>query len=248
MTYPNLSPELDRAFSGLAQRLDLNDRHEMLAALEHIAEACGDDPEPVAHLQDVRVPEKARRAVRQLQTENGLRPDALRPHQRPWIATDKYDHVLAAATATAHFAITSPDLAGVEKYRSELLDNVLWLMTVAPSGQYTTQYRSASAVAEARPTLRHEHVFTRKTIKADLLALRDQHPDELALRAAIGNLLRERAIGCTVTKADHDRLTPFDKAASGWDRYRQAGVPVIDMLTGDLHPPTLPPDEDSASN
>jgi hypothetical protein len=38
--------------------------------------------------------------------------------------------------------------------------------------------------------------------------------------------------GCVVTKAEHQRLKPFDATHEGWARYIAAGVPVIDTSTG----------------
>jgi hypothetical protein len=38
--------------------------------------------------------------------------------------------------------------------------------------------------------------------------------------------------GCVVTKAEHQRLKPFDATHAGWARYIAAGVPVIDTSTG----------------
>ena len=37
----------------------------------------------------------------------------------------------------------------------------------------------------------------------------------------------ENAVGCTVTKDEHDRLDQF-KNLDGWERYSRAGIVVID--------------------
>jgi hypothetical protein len=40
----------------------------------------------------------------------------------------------------------------------------------------------------------------------------------------------KNAVGCTVTKEEHTLLERF-KHLDGWERYRQAGIIVIDMET-----------------
>lgn len=219
---PRLTPALDRALGNLTQTLSPSDRAELRAALDHIARALEGDPKPVAALKDPRVPRKARAAICAI-TPFGFAGPWLASHQRPWTAADTYEDVVRAATATALHAKGSPELDGVPRYRIELLHNVLWLMTVAPSGKYTTRFRSEGAVADPHASLRHEHVFTRQRLVADLLAAR---PD------GVESLLRSRAVGCAVTDAEHKRLTPFDKTHDGWDRYTAAGIVVLDMSTG----------------
>jgi hypothetical protein len=46
----------------------------------------------------------------------------------------------------------------------------------------------------------------------------------------VDEILRN-AVGCTVTKEEHTLLEQF-KHLDGWERYRQAGMVVIDMETG----------------
>ena len=161
-------------------------------------------------------------------------PDTeLRAHQKPWSASEHYDRVLRAATATAYFAVSSPDLEEIPAYRREILGNVMWFMTCAPSGKYTTRYRTAAVVAADTPTLRHEHVYTRKTVIEELLGLRSEDLDEVSLRSAIQETLRTKAVGCTVTRDEHLLLTRHDKTQTGWRRYEAAGVTVLDMSTGE---------------
>jgi hypothetical protein len=40
-----------------------------------------------------------------------------------------------------------------------------------------------------------------------------------------------KAVGCIVTKAEHDKLRQFERDFDGWERYRQAGIVIIDMET-----------------
>jgi hypothetical protein len=55
--------------------------------------------------------------------------------------------------------------------------------------------------------------------------------DELinATPEAVGTILN-KAIGCIVTKAEHDKLRQFE-GFDGWARYRQAHIMIIDMET-----------------
>ena len=41
----------------------------------------------------------------------------------------------------------------------------------------------------------------------------------------------DQAIGCTVTVEEHKRLAAYE-TEYGWERYRKAGIVVIDTLTG----------------
>jgi hypothetical protein len=69
--------------------------------------------------------------------------------------------------------------------------------------------------------LRHDHVLQRKYMVDALLN---------ANHEAVATILN-KAIGCIVTKAEHDKLRQFANF-DGWERYRQAGIVIIDMETG----------------
>jgi hypothetical protein len=102
---------------------------------------------------------------------------------------------------------------------------VLWLVTTGTAAsKYATRFRSQAALAtpDVRE-LRHEHVYTRRSLVAQMLA----DPD------SIEDVIRNKAVACTVTKAEHDLLTPFDRTHEGWARYLAAGVVVLDMATGE---------------
>lgn len=168
------------------------------------------------------------------QPKPGQDAEELRGHATTWNAWERYDRVLRVATATADFAITSPDLDEIPDYRREILGNTLWFMTCQPSGKYATRYRSKAVIDEDRPVLRHEHVYTRKSVITDLLALNSEELDEAALRHSIQEMLRERAVGCTVTLDEHRLLSRHDKTLVGWQRYAASGVTVLDMSTGEV--------------
>lgn len=222
MAAPLLTPPLKQRLDALAQTLSFDDRAKLLAALDHIARVTKGDTKPIARLTDPRVPMKARQAVCAV-TPFGFDAPWLAAHQKPWAENEKYDHVLKAATATAIHAITSPAMDDLPRYRTELLHNVIWLMTVAPYGKYTVRYRSRGVLIDSHATLVHEHVFTRKSLADELLA---------AKPGQIEDVLRTRAVACIVTAEEHNRLKPFDQTHQGWERYREAGIEVIDMLNG----------------
>jgi hypothetical protein len=105
--------------------------------------------------------------------------------------------------------------------RREVIGLALWWVTEAESGKYNTRYRSRASL-EPGADLRHNHVYERAKMTDQLLA----HPDQI-------DSLLDRAVGCVVTKAEHDKLTAVSRAQpqlEGWDRYRAAGIEVIDML------------------
>jgi hypothetical protein len=69
-----------------------------------------------------------------------------------------------------------------------------------------------------RKVVRHEHVQTRASLIARVLA----DPDRL-------DAILAGATACLVTATEHDWLTQHDSSADGWDRYRLAGVDVYDF-------------------
>lgn len=104
---------------------------------------------------------------------------------------------------------------------------VLPLVThgTAPS-KYETRFRSRGALDIVDPTrLQYEHVFTRKW----LIDKMQSNPTDDVIEWIMTNL----TISCTVTVEEHLRLTRFDRSHEGWERYAQAGVEVVDMLTTD---------------
>ena len=96
-------------------------------------------------------------------------------------------------------------------------------MTVHPLGKHATRYRShGSYGGKGHSELRHERVFTRKSIIEELLT------GEVA---NIETILREKAIGCMVTIEEHRALTAYDRSLDGWSRHEAAGVRVRDTFT-----------------
>jgi hypothetical protein len=125
---------------------------------------------------------------------------------------------LASAVAVARFALESPDL--YDAHRNELLSFACWWATEL-DGKYKTRFRSLGARRPGARDLRHEHVVPRK-------ALRQAMQREPARAAEI---LRE-ALGCVVTREEHDRLEAVGGQLEGWERYIAAGVDVFDEQDG----------------
>jgi hypothetical protein len=110
----------------------------------------------------------------------------------------------------------------LEQHKRDIVSSLLWQITQA-RGKYRTRYRT-SASMEPGTKLHHEHVFTRKDITTRILAAPQQARE----------ILRD-AIGCVVTVDEHRRLSTFDRTHQGWERYKAAGIEVID--TDALPPP-----------
>jgi hypothetical protein len=110
----------------------------------------------------------------------------------------------------------------------ELLTTLLWKLTEADSSKYKTRYQSRGAIERsAGVKLQHEHVYQRaKMIDALLQAEPNQIDEILGL-----------AVGCTVTTEEAALLVQFD-SDYGWERYRKAGITVLDTK----HSPARPVD------
>jgi hypothetical protein len=111
----------------------------------------------------------------------------------------------------------------IAEHRREFLKLALWKVTEAESlNKYKTQLRSQAAYSSAPGTkLQHDHVFQRSRMVDVLLTAGPE---------AIDDILKS-AVGCTITKDEHTRLSDF-KHLDGWDRYRAAKIVVIDTETG----------------
>jgi len=103
----------------------------------------------------------------------------------------------------------------------ELLSVLLWKITEA-DGKHNTRFKSQRALrCRDKGKLRHDHVCQRSKMIAAL---------EKAAPRKVDKILRT-AIGCTVTKKEHRRLSKFDKKYDSWKRYQKAGIKVIDTQT-----------------
>jgi alpha-beta hydrolase superfamily lysophospholipase len=71
--------------------------------------------------------------------------------------------------------------------------------------------------------LRHDHVYPKEKMTDALLNAKPEEVDGILTNV----------VGCTNTQDEHLRLSEFDGERSGWERYRQAKVPVKNTQTGD---------------
>ena len=101
-------------------------------------------------------------------------------------------------------------------HRREFLKLALWKITQAESGKYGTRFQSKISLSVSREELRHDHVFQRAIMIEAMLQATPEGIDDIL----------ENAVGCTVTKDEHDRLDQF-KDLDGWERYSRAGIVVI---------------------
>jgi hypothetical protein len=124
----------------------------------------------------------------------------------------------------ARWAITTPELH--PEHRTRVAKQALWFATEC-DGKLTPRFRTRAAMAYDGPrywsVLQHEHVVPLRVLVDRMVA----NPDQ------VEEIVRQ-APACLVTKEEHQRLTPLDRTHEGWDRYRQAGIDVVDALTGGL--------------
>ena len=144
---------------------------------------------------------------------------------KPFVRSSKSDEIIKSAKELANLVLQNSSI--IEVHRKSIISQVQWFISTA-DGKHKTRYRSRLIVelATNNPSsiekINHEHVFTRKEITEQLLK-NPQKVDELL----------DVVIGCIVTKAEHDRM---NAKSSGWERYKNAGIEVLDMSTV---PPTV---------
>src|SRR5690349_14463951 len=130
----------------------------------------------------------------------------------------KADARKRSAVALIKYLLVQKNPELLPAHRRELLDVLLWKITEAESAKHKTRFQSPRAMkCIAKAQLRHDHVFQRSKMIAAL---------EKATPNKVDGIL-DSAIGCTVTKKEHDRLSRFD-SEYGWGRYRKAGIVAID--------------------
>lgn len=105
----------------------------------------------------------------------------------------------------------------------ELLSILLRKITEAEASKHKTRYQSQGAIGcSNEDKLRHDHVYQRSRMIDALLKAKPEDVD---------GILKDD-IACTVTIDEHRRLAAFDHEY-GWDRYRKAGLVVIDTKNGE---------------
>jgi hypothetical protein len=129
-----------------------------------------------------------------------------------------------SAVALIKYLLADENPAVLPAHRRELITIMLWKITEAESlHKHKTRLKTKKAIScTDKRSLRHEHVFPRAKM---IDALENAKPHE------IDDILAN-AIGCTVTVDEHLLLAAF-KDESGWERYRRAGLTVIDTATGE---------------
>ena len=101
-----------------------------------------------------------------------------------------------------------------------LLDMGLWRYTEFDKNRYkfAIRYRTAAVLAPEPVVIEHEHVVGRRWLLDQIAREPDKLDDILQL-----------AVACIVSKPEHDLL--WAVVGFGWERYRAAGIDVIDTVT-----------------
>lgn len=151
-----------------------------------------------------------------------------RGHQLPYRPGEDREERLASAVALATWAITTDGLH--PQHRVRIAKQAVWFATEC-DGKLTPRMRTRAAMEYDGPNhnsvLQHEHVIPMRVLVERMQASRGD----------IEGIVRE-APACLVTREEHQRLTPLDRTHHGWDRYREAGIEVLDALTGEVFLPT----------
>jgi hypothetical protein len=112
----------------------------------------------------------------------------------------------------------------LREHRQELLSIALWKVTEAESvHKHRTRFCSQTVYNAPESECRHDHVFQRAIMIRDLM---NSGPD------GVENIL-EGAVACTVTREEHATLDQH-RCVDGWERYRRAGITVIDAKDGTI--------------
>ncbi len=114
---------------------------------------------------------------------------------------------------------------GVEillEHRRMVLDAALWKITEAESHhKHRTRFCSLAVFSSADCDCRHDHVFQKAKMIDDLVKGGPNSVDEIV----------SKAVACTITREEHLILNGHNDL-DGWERYRKAGITVIDARTG----------------
>jgi hypothetical protein len=131
------------------------------------------------------------------------------------------DARMESARKLVKLLIGATDL--LPSHRKEFIRLALWKVSEAEGGKYSTRYRSLRSI-EPRARLQHEHPCERAKLAEALMANPDRADDLLNL-----------AVGCVVTEDEAALLNELSRrrpGLQGWERYREAGITVIDTETG----------------
>lgn len=143
------------------------------------------------------------------------RSHLLAPYARAEAAQSKF------VSARELVGIALRETAMLRAHRKHLLKLAQWWVTEA-DGKWRTRFRSARVIElahdqpESQVSINHEHVYGRAELAERML----EDPSQVAA-------ILELCVGCIVTVEEH-RVLSAQRGVQGWDRYRAAGVRVLD--------------------
>jgi hypothetical protein len=150
--------------------------------------------------------------------ENSQMPDDIKTHARalltPYAASVKSVAKIQSARALVRLALINADL--YPSHRRKIISDAIWYVTEA-DGKWKTRFKSKQVLYLAKNEpgslvrINHEHVFTRKALVDEIL----RRGNELLGDPSQLDDLLGTAVGCIVTKFEHDSLAP----GFGWARY-----------------------------
>ena len=136
----------------------------------------------------------------------------------PFVIEPEKEVLLEEAILVAETVFALPVSTETKK---RIFDSTMWWVSER-YGKYSTRFRSKKSLLQSNG-LRHDHVFPRK---------------DLWFIVQRGAKVRETlslCVGCVVTTDEHSLLAQTEKKGNdsyGWLRYKNAGIEVIDCLTG----------------
>lgn len=112
----------------------------------------------------------------------------------------------------------------LRSHRKHLIKLAQWWVTEA-DGKWKTRFRSEVVIQlaqnepDSQVPINHEHVYGR----AELAERMMEDPSQV-------DAILELCVGCIVTVDEH-RILSAQRDVQGWDRYRDAGIRVLDTAT-----------------
>jgi hypothetical protein len=104
-----------------------------------------------------------------------------------------------------------------DEMKRKIIDVMLWNITGA-FGKLNTKFVSEGSLDSPIKLLRHEHVFTKKSLIERIMS-----------RNGDLDCIIQDAIACIVTKAEHEILHINGKGKLGWDRYKNTAIKVFEL-------------------
>jgi hypothetical protein len=144
----------------------------------------------------------------------------MKKSELPWkFRPDKLATARWASAVELIRAIAGASLVS-EKHRKKLLRIAIYELTEV-HGKWNLRFKTRDSEGRSRSKVCHEHVIGRKALAEEML----KHPNRVAGIA-------KKAIACLVTRQEHRKLHKTGSNRTGWDRYKAAGIVVIDTKTG----------------